>query len=43
MGLVAGVIPAMGITRSSRGGGLLADALRLRGSLLRIACLGACG
>src|SRR6185437_13977973 len=41
MGLVAGLLPAMGIL-GPPAVGLLADALGLRGSLLRIACLGAC-
>jgi PPP family 3-phenylpropionic acid transporter len=41
MGLVAGLLPAMGVLGPPMVG-LLADALGLRGWLLRIACLGAC-
>ncbi len=39
--LVAGLIPAMGVL-GPPAVGLAADALGLRGSLLRVACLGAC-
>ena len=41
MGLVAGLAPAMGVL-GPPAIGLFADALGLRGSLLRVACLGAC-
>jgi len=41
MGLVTGLIPAMGVL-GPPAVGLLADALGLRGSLLRVASLGAC-
>jgi PPP family 3-phenylpropionic acid transporter len=41
MGLVAGLLPAMGVL-APPAFGLLSDVLGLRGRLLRIACLGAC-
>jgi len=41
MGAIAALLPAMGILGPPVVG-LLADALGLRGSLLRVACLGAC-
>ncbi len=40
MGLVAGLVPAMGVL-GPPSVGLLADALGVRGSLLRVACFGA--
>jgi PPP family 3-phenylpropionic acid transporter len=40
MGIVAGLLPAMGVL-GPPSVGLVADALGLRGSLLRVACLGA--
>jgi PPP family 3-phenylpropionic acid transporter len=41
MGLVAGLVPAMGLL-GPPAVGFLADVLGLRGSLLRVACAGAC-
>ena len=41
MGLIAGLLPAMGVL-GPPAVGLAADALGLRGSILRIACAGAC-
>ncbi len=41
MGLVAGLVPAMGVL-GPPAVGVLADALRVRGSLLRVCSLGAC-
>ena len=41
MGVVAGLVPAMGVL-GPPAVGFLADALGLRGSLLRIACAGSC-
>jgi MFS transporter, PPP family, 3-phenylpropionic acid transporter len=41
MGLVTGLIPAMGVL-GPPAVGLVADALGLRGALIRVACLGSC-
>src|SRR5262245_29289555 len=41
MGIVAGLLPAMGVL-APPAFGLLSDGLGMRGRLLRVACLGAC-